>query len=109
MFVRPGRLDSSKTNLISAGPQRAILCSNINYKRIALGVLGPGSLSESLIRQALAVTCAHRRIEALDKVIYELCGFMAHFIDPTPPHLNSQYPCLLCSVQASIVVVVVVR
>lgn len=35
----------------------------------------------SLIRQSFAVTCTHQRIEgmALDKVIYELFGFVSHF------------------------------
>lgn len=45
----------------------------------------------SLIRQSFAVTCTHQRIEApaLDKVIYELFGFVPHFSKYTAPQSMS--------------------
>lgn len=46
----------------------------------------------SLIRQSFAVTCTHQRTEAtaLDKVIYELFGFVSHFYKYMAPQSMSE-------------------
>lgn len=50
----------------------------------------------SLIRQSFAVTCTHQRTEAtaLDKVIYELFGFVSHFYKYMAPQSMSESACM---------------
>lgn len=53
-------------------------------------------LSNSLMRQSFAVTCSHQRTEAtvLDKVIYELFGFVSHFYKYAAPESMSDSVCV---------------
>lgn len=80
LFVWDERLDGNKKPRPNHPvPPRAILCCNINYKRIALGILWPGFPLLPLLDSPLRWHVLIRGLRHMHKVIYELLGFVLDF------------------------------